>query len=177
MTVHPQVIYLPARPTEEFKSFSAPILNFEDTHITSSFFGPWAWTGLVKPVSGGGIPADLPRLEFKMAFKDGGYEAFLQKFGMIQERLHHARDIRAETGQIISVDEPLPQYEAARGSSGAGPSGSGRESAPPSPERSASRSQQNQPGPADPPPDYEEAQSQAVGMRLEESLREEADRG
>lgn len=169
------MIYLSARPSEQFKSFSAPVLNFDDTHISSSFFGPWSWTGLVKPVSGGGIPADVPRVEVKMTFKDGGHEAFREKFETIKERLHHAREIQAETGQLITTDEPLPQYEAAAAScSGSGSSQANLVAPAAASERPTSH---NQPAPDEPPPDYEEAQAQAVGMRFEERMREEADRG
>jgi hypothetical protein len=78
---------------------------------------------------------------------------------------------------LIVTDEELPPYDpgsgpanppqqaptmAARGSeTGAG---SSREVRPP------------QPGPDEPPPDYVEAQSQAIGMRFEERMREDADR-
>ncbi|EFX01078.1 hypothetical protein CMQ_6020 [Grosmannia clavigera kw1407] len=194
-----RVIYLPARPTGAFKSFSAPILDFEDTRVVSSFFGPWSWCGIVRPTVGGGIPHDVPRLEFKLTFKDGGHDAFQSKFEVMKERLAYARTLQQETGQIIPTGEDLPKYEATLPTGGAG-----RPPAPgAAPGHSASSStgvpatsdlqQAEEPAPAltaapdaghgfsqvtpdEPPPDYEEAQAQALGMRLEENLREAAER-
>lgn len=114
-----RVIYLPARPTEQFKSFFAPVLNFEDTHVHSSWIGPWSWSGIVKLVAGGGIPSDLPRIDIKLTFKDGGHSDFQSKFELIKERLHHARELELETGQTLNVtDEALPPYEPPRATSG-----------------------------------------------------------
>ena len=90
------------------------MLNFEDTYCgSSSFFSPWHWGGLVKPVAGGNIPQGIPRLEIKLIFKDGGHDAFREAFETMKGRLHYAREVQAETGQTINVDEQLPQYEAA----------------------------------------------------------------
>ena len=136
----------------------------------------------MKPVTGGGIPVDLPRIEVKLVFKDGGHSDWQSKFELLKERLQHARDLERETGQsLIVTDEELPPYEPGSGSSnppqqqpattsvgdsetGSGGNSSSREGQPP------------QPGPDEPPPDYVEAQSQAIGMRFEEQLREEAER-
>ena len=176
-----KVIYLPARPTEQFKSFFAPILNFEDTHVHSSWIGPWSWTGIVKPVTGGGIPGDVPRIDIKLTFKEGGHSDFQSKFELLKERLQHARDLERETGQrLIVTDEELPPYEAGAGGPPLPPqqplspdSGSG---AADSQEGSARQGQPPQPGPDEPPPDYVEAQSQAIGMQFEERMRDEAER-
>jgi hypothetical protein len=177
-----KVIYLPARPTEQFKSFFAPILNFEDTHVHSSWIGPWSWTGIVKPVNGGGIPIDLPRIEIKLTFKDGGHSDFQSKFELLKERLQHARELELETGQSLNVtDEELPPYEPASGAAHlpqqpSSSVGEGSGVAAPSQVSSARQGQPPQPGPDEPPPDYVEAQSQAIGMQYEERMREEADR-
>lgn len=215
-----QVIYVPARPTETFKSFSAPILDFEDTRVASSFFGPWSWNAIVKPTVGGGIPSNVPRLELKLTFKEGGHDAFQNKFEVMKERLSYARTLQQETGQVIPTGEDLPQYEPAaptapaapqQGSPSAQASGSSSgpaavgESPRDAKEREAlesfSRSQEqqtprsdataanlgaalqssnlrNQPSPVtpdEPPPDYEEAQAQAIDNRFEETDREAAD--
>lgn len=173
-----KVIYLPARPTEQFKSFFAPILNFEDTHVHSSWIGPWSWTGIVKPVTGGGIPADLPRIDIRLTFKEGGHSDFQSKFELLKERLQHARDLERETGQtLIVTDEDLPPYEPASGVSNPPPPQQPPPSAAAASEGSSARqAQPPQPGPDEPPPDYIEAQSQAIGMQFEEQLREEAGR-
>ncbi|KAB5566574.1 hypothetical protein GE09DRAFT_1218829 [Coniochaeta sp. 2T2.1] len=188
-----RVIYLPAKPTEQFNSFFAPILNFEDTHVHSSWIGPWSWTGIVKPVTAGGIPVDLPRIEVRLIFKEGGHSDFQSKFELLKERLQHARELEQETGQsLIVTDEELPPYEPSSGTTSSAPH-------PPPPPPSAQQApppgidaadteaagsqgtpgrqgQPPQPGPDEPPPDYVEAQSQAIGMRFEERLREEAER-
>lgn len=205
-----QIIYIAAHPTETFKSFSAPILDFEDTRVASSFFGPWSWNATVKPTLGGGIPPDVPRLELKLTFKEGGHDAFQNKFEVMKERLSYAQALQRETGQVIPVGEDLPRYEAAASGS-SGPStrsspapvaessrtasdakeiealaqfsqsreqqtsasaGSGIDETMP---RNASPVQTSFITPDEPPPDYEEAQAQAVGMRLEESARETND--
>ncbi|OIW24874.1 hypothetical protein CONLIGDRAFT_73500 [Coniochaeta ligniaria NRRL 30616] len=174
-----RVIYLPARPTEELKSFFAPILNFEDTHVHSSWIGPWSWTGIVKPVTGGGIPADLPRIEVKLIFKEGGHSDFQSKFELLKERLQHARDLERETGQsLIVTDEELPPYEPASGSSNPPQQPSGTDTGPGAASQGnpPRQGQPPQPGPDEPPPDYIEAQSQAIGMQFEERIREEAER-
>ncbi|KAL1854081.1 hypothetical protein VTK73DRAFT_8803 [Phialemonium thermophilum] len=175
-----RVIYLPANPTEQFKSFFAPILNFEDTHVRSSWIGPWSWGGLVKPVAGGGLPVGLPRVELKLTFKDGGHSDFQTKFELIKERLHHARELELETGQTLNVtDEPLPSYQAATSPDQATPAQSGSRVAPPGmvgSNQAEDSEQPPQPAPDEPPPDYIEAQSQAIGMRYEERMREEAER-
>lgn len=183
MTLETQVIYLPTKPTEQFKSFFAPILNFEDTHVYSSWIGPWSWTGLVKPVTGGGIPPDLPRIEVKLIFKEGGHSDFQSKFELLKERLQHARELEQETGQsLIVTDEELPPYEPGSGSSGPPQQQPSSADAGPGPGTVAGRDSfpeegpPPQPGPDEPPPDYVEAQTQAIGMRFEESLREEAER-
>ncbi|KAL1902376.1 hypothetical protein Sste5346_001355 [Sporothrix stenoceras] len=211
--IYYKVIYVPARPTETFKSFSAPILDFEDTRVASSFFGPWSWNAIVKPTIGGGIPSDVPRLELKLTFKEGGHDAFQNKFEVMKERLSYARTLQQETGQVIPTGEDLPQYEppkpsgppATASSAATATTTVGEASrASDAKEREAldhfsqSHEQQtprtaqadllgatlqqnnsrNQPSPImpdEPPPDYEEAQAQAIGNRFEENTREAAD--
>lgn len=203
-----RIIYIPNYPTETFKSFSAPILDFEDTRVASSFFGPWTWNAIVKPTVGGGIPSDVPRLELKLTFREGGHDAFQSKFEVMKERLSYARTLQQETGQVIPTGEDLPQYEppppAAGPSSSATPSQQAAlahvddpaanddkerealEQYARSQEQQTPRgavpqdvlfaSQANTSTPNEPPPDYEEAQAQAIDMRIEETLREAADR-
>ncbi|KAJ3943441.1 uncharacterized protein N0V96_006366 [Colletotrichum fioriniae] len=178
-----RVIYIPAKPTAEFKSFHAPILNCADSYVGSPFFGAWFWSATVVPVSGGGVPADIPRVEVKMSFKEGGHSEFRQRFEELKERLEHVRRLQQETGQTVNIpDEPLPAYEATEGG-GAAPSNL----APPQQQQ---QQQQEQPAgrpassggqnanrrPDEPPPDYDEAQAQTLSMRLEDHVREEADR-
>lgn len=149
----------------------------------SSWIGPWSWIGIVKPVTGGGIPVDLPRIEVRLIFKEGGHSDFQSKFEILKERLQHARELEQETGQsLIVTDEELPPYEPASGSSSnppQPPSNTGAGAGPAAVASQISSSRQDeppQPGPDEPPPDYIEAQSQAIGMRFEEQMREEAER-
>ncbi|KAH8896993.1 hypothetical protein GQ53DRAFT_497740 [Thozetella sp. PMI_491] len=174
-----RVIYLPAVPTEQFKSFAAPILSWEDTYIRSSFLGPWTWGGIVKPVTGGGIPMHIPRIEARLAFKEGGHSDFQLKFETIKERLYHARELMAATGQQNLPDEDLPPYEADA------PPGSTQRPAADQPQAPAAEAPANstrtpqppQPGPNEPPPDYVEAQAAALSNQYEERVREEAEHG
>lgn len=159
----------------------------------------------MKPTVGGGIPSDIPRLELKLTFKEGGHDAFQNKFEVMKERLSYARTLQQETGQIIPTGEDLPQYEATapKSSDPSALSTATTRTASDTKEREAldhfSNSQEQQtPGsdaarveavshgsalseqtnpamPDEPPPDYEEAQAQAIGMRFEESAREAAD--
>lgn len=167
-----QVIYLPSKPAEGFKSFAAPILNFEDSHISSPWFGSWYWFAVVTPVSQGGIPPDIARVEVKLTFKDGGHNEFRSRFEELKERLHHVREIQRETGQNVRIpDEPLPAYEAPLNASGAA------HLAPqPAPTRSDSAASRGR-APDEPPPGYEEAQAQTISMRLEDHIRDAVDRG
>ena len=65
-----KVIYLPAQRSDDFQSFSSPLLNVRDSHVSAPFFGPNVWTALVQPVAGGGIPS-LPAVQIKVTFKEG----------------------------------------------------------------------------------------------------------
>ncbi|PHH55691.1 UPF0664 stress-induced protein C29B12.11c, partial [Ceratocystis fimbriata CBS 114723] len=154
-----RLIYIPARPTEAFQSFTAPILNLEDSHISSPWFGSWYWTASVTPVSQGGIPPELPRVEVKLTFKDGGHNEFLTRFVEIKERLSHIREMERETGQVIGSipEEQLPAYSpqtlgVPTGASSNMPLVGGHS-------RSGSTASQNR-SPNEPPPGYEEAQAQ-----------------
>ncbi|KAJ5138712.1 uncharacterized protein N7515_003560 [Penicillium bovifimosum] len=163
-----RVVYLPAPRSTEFQSFSSPLLNVHDSHVSAPFFGPNVWTALIQPVSGGGISPSLPAIQLKVTFKEGGAFDFHTNFERIKERLEQAVENTSEgaRGQE-NVDlsavhlEDLPAYEA-----------------PPSvrpsetPERSQSRRVSDAgPDPVEPPPCYEEVQSQSVANELEERLR------
>lgn len=170
-----QVIYLPARPTDDFKSFFAPVLNFTDTHVQSSWIGPWSWGGIVRPVPGGGIPMDIPRIEAKLIFRDGGHSDFQAKFEWLKERLHHAQELGMIPGQNL---EPPPPYDASAPESSSSAIG-GQQSSSERPEPSdvaPGQHQPPQPAPDEPPPDYLEAQAQAVAIQYEERERQEAER-
>ncbi|TKA41673.1 hypothetical protein B0A49_13949 [Cryomyces minteri] len=101
LTVTPsQIVYLPAAPTPQLQSFTAPILNLHDTHVTAPFFGPNVWIALVQPVQGGGIPPQHAAIELKMTFKDGGAFDFHSRFERVKERLQQAVEVARESGQV-----------------------------------------------------------------------------
>ncbi|GAW21945.1 hypothetical protein ANO14919_114720 [Xylariales sp. No.14919] len=175
-----RLIYLPATPTEQFKSFSTKILGCQDSRMRSSWVGPWYWEASVRPVPDGNIPPDFPRVTLKLTFKDGGFSEFESKFVEIKARLHHAAQIAEESGQrnwALNVhDEQLPEYTASQGQ---GSSEHTRSTTDETTQRATDANRQtetNQGMPDEPPPDYDEAQAQAVSMCLEERLREEAER-
>ncbi|KAL2144836.1 hypothetical protein VTI28DRAFT_8498 [Corynascus sepedonium] len=186
-----RVIFLPARPSEEFKSFFTPVLNFTDTHVHSSWIGPWSWGGTVRPVPGGGIPMHIPRVEVRFTFRDGGHSDFQAKFEWLKERLQHAQELGLVPGRNL---EPPPPYEPSTpgpSSSGAatnthaGPQEQQQQQQPPPPPPPQQQQQQQeqgqeqqppQPAPDEPPPDYMQAQTQAINIQYEERTRAEAER-
>lgn len=126
----------------------------------------WVWKSGCTPVSGGGFPAELPRLDVKFAFSDGGMMEFNEAYIRLRERLYQYREMRRETGADVP-DEPLPAYEASGITS----------SSPAMPRNTRSDSGLNRRTPDEPPPDYEEAQAQQLSIRLEDHVRDEVNRG
>ncbi|KAH6843001.1 hypothetical protein B0I37DRAFT_418133 [Chaetomium sp. MPI-CAGE-AT-0009] len=176
-----RVIFLPARPSEDFKSFFTPVLNFSDTHVQSSWIGPWSWGGTVRPVPGGGIPMHVPRVEVRFIFRDGGHSDFQAKFEWLKERLNHAQELGLIPAQNL---EPPPPYEpntaqpSSSGASGNAQAGAQQQQQQQTQQQQQRRQQQQppQPAPDEPPPDYVEAQTQAISIQYEERMREEAGR-
>jgi hypothetical protein len=130
-------------------------------------------------VPNGNIPPDFPKVTLKLTFKDGGFSEFESKFVEIKARLHHAAQIAEESGQrnwaLTVHDEQLPEYTA---SQGRGPSDQTRPTTDEVTQRANDAARQaeiSQVTPDEPPPDYDEAQAQAVSMRFDERLREEAE--
>ncbi|QUC21393.1 uncharacterized protein UV8b_05636 [Ustilaginoidea virens] len=167
-----RIVYLPAKPSQEpkFESFSAPILKFQDSSTSSSMWWGWVWKSDCIPVSGGGIPPDLPRIEVKFTFSDGGMMDFNEAYIRLRERLFQYQEMRRDLGPGADIpDEPLPAYEA---------SGSQHPEASTSsvPRTNPSENACHRRAPAEPPPNYEEAQAQQLSIRLEDHIRDEADR-
>ena len=189
-----RLVYLPEKPTLEFKSFAASLLNLHDSHVTVPWFGPNAWQALVQPVAGGNIP-NSRHVELKLTFKDGGAPDFHSNFERIKERLQQAVDVarsdnsagRRQDGSLSGVNmdavhlDELPSY-AASGHDRVAPVSSEQvvslmdEPVPPEshrPEAEASTTTQQAPSfrpPADAPPGYEETQQQSVQAELERRL-------
>lgn len=176
----PQLIYLPAKPTDDLKSFSSKILSCHDTRTGSSWFGPWFWQATFRPVADGNIPTDITQVNAKFVFHDGGFNDFQSKFTLINSRLHDAAQLAQETGDARLLqtvhDEQLPEYTGPqRGSDG----GQGDNPVSPDAQRAdqANRQAQENPSvPDEPPPGYDEAQAQAITMRFDERARDEAER-
>ncbi|KAI1811203.1 hypothetical protein GGS20DRAFT_588765 [Poronia punctata] len=177
-----RLIYLPAAPTEQFKSFSTKILGCQDGRMRSSWVGPWYWEASVRPVPNGNIPPDFPMVTLKLTFKDGGFSEFESKFVEIKARLHHAAQIAEGSGQrnwVLNVhDEQLPEYTPSQPQGQNSSSGTAPPTVAELTQRandSTRQSEMAQGTPDEPPPDYDEAQAQAVSMRIDEQLREEAE--
>jgi hypothetical protein len=165
----------------------------QDTFVRAPFFGANYWTATVKPVSGGGIPATHSAVELKLTFKEGGAFDYHTIFEQIKERSHQAYTVARENGRNGMTDaglanvhlEQLPAYEAPVNNSreADGPRILSpvpvRPTGAPAPAVSsqATTPAVNLPAPDEPPPGYEEAQVQAVGIDLEQRMRDEAERG
>ena len=103
-------------------SLFANILTF----CLSRFWGANYWGSRVKPVAGGGIPSNLPIVELKLTFKDGGAFDYHTVYEQIRERLHQALSVARDHGhgigsigalsaaELAQVNlEQLPAYEPA----------------------------------------------------------------
>jgi hypothetical protein len=139
-----------------------------------------------------------------MIFREGGAFDYHTIFEQIKERLHHAISIAQGEGRNIGgvgglggVDlaavhleqlpayEPLPQTPSVEPAEERVPispihpagiaSGIAGLRSQPKPEEEVSTPPVEPPN--EPPPGYEEAQAQAVGIDLDQRLREEAERG
>ncbi len=121
----------------------------------------------------------VPRVEIRLAFKEGGHSDFQLKFEAIKERLFHARELMMSTGQQNIPDEDLPPYEANAplGSTEQPPTPQTAEPATTEPEASTRPPRPPQPDPQEPPPDYVEAQAAALSNQYEQRVREEAEHG
>lgn len=135
----------------------------------------WVWKSDCIPVSGGGIPPDLPRIEVKFTFSDGGMMDFNESYMRLRERLFQFQEMRRDIGPGADVpDEQLPAYEA-QGSSAQTTTASSLEV--PGHRATRSDSSSSRRAPDEPPPDYDEAQAQQIGIRLEDHIRDEVNRG
>ncbi|KAJ5778046.1 hypothetical protein N7520_001292 [Penicillium odoratum] len=171
-----RVVYLPAQASNNFQSFSSPLLNVRDSHVSAPFFGPNVWTALIKPVAGGGISPSLPAVQIKVTFKEGGAFDFHTNFERIRERLEQAVENTGEDARgLRGVDlaavhlEELPAYE------GPGPNNHSESATPTNTSNPPANNQRASvigPEPIEPPPGYEEVQQQSVADALEERLRQ-----
>jgi len=168
--------------------------------VSAPFFGPNVWTGILKPVTGGGIPARHAFVEMKLTFKDGGAFDFHSIYERIRESLTQAMEIAREAGNTVDPSnvhlEQLPAYEDVN-QGGALTSFAQQHQAPlivpliaptpirptqttgpipanyaaPSPTPLEPQGLQQNLEPDEPPPGYEEAQSTNVMNSVEDSIR------
>jgi WW domain-binding protein 2 len=183
-----QIVYLPEKSTPELQSFSAPLLNLHDTHLTVPWFGPNAWLAVLQPVPGGNIPSAQAAIEVKLTFKEGGAPDFHSNFERIKERLQQVVSDARESnltgssqGNVFSdanldnvhLDE-LPSYQDS-GHDRVAPVGTQTEAVSPvivspTPIRPSRPAQTTPQPPNDAPPGYEETQQQSVQAELERRL-------
>ncbi|KAH8812007.1 hypothetical protein F5884DRAFT_877388 [Xylogone sp. PMI_703] len=189
-----RIVYLPATPTPELQSFSSPIMNLQDSFVRAPFFGANYWSATCRPVAGGGIPPSHALVNIKMTFREGGAFDFHTLFEQIKEKVLQAYSVAQELGttrnlNLADVDlENLPAYEPAPANGANIVPGSvprtaahsapvtPRNEEPPELDHTDDSSREHFTAPDEPPPGYEEAQIQAVGISLDERLREEAER-
>lgn len=108
-----------------------------------------------------------------MTFKEGGAFDFHTNFERIRERLEQAvenvsdgaRGVRGVDLSAVHLEE-LPAYDGP-GNTGPPPAASGAPAAP----QHTRQASMGGAEPAEPPPCYEEVQSQSVAQELEERLR------
>ncbi|KAE8335780.1 hypothetical protein BDV24DRAFT_143219 [Aspergillus arachidicola] len=168
-----RVVYIPAKKSNDFQSFSAPLLHMHDTHVSAPLFGANVWQSLVQPVPGGGIPSSLPAVLLKVTFKEGGAFDYHNKFEEIKERLRVAHEnTRQSSRGVGNVDmstvhlDQLPAYSGPVHNS----TGSNHDNQHP-PSNSQDSRVTSESCPMGPPPGYEEVQQQSVADELEERLR------
>ena len=190
-------MYLPDKPTTEFKSFSAPLLNLHDTHVTVPWFGPNAWQAIAQPVPGGNLPASNAAIELKLTFKEGGAPDFHSRFEQIKERLQQvvasARannqsgqrqdsflgDVNLETVHLDQLpsyqesghDRIAPANTATATDDAVQSPGAMSPIFTTEPVRTASPEQDARP-PSDAPPGYEETQQQSIQAELDRRMSE-----
>ncbi|KAL8725382.1 MAG: hypothetical protein Q9166_007398 [cf. Caloplaca sp. 2 TL-2023] len=192
-----RIVYLPTSPTSQLQSFSAPVLNLQDTHVEAPFFGANSWTGILNPVSGGGIPPHHAYIKLSMTFKDGGAFDFATTYERLKETITQAVDVARESGRqqgasdLLDINlEQLPAYDDVGNTTAVSaapppplqqPTPISTVTAAPtySPQRdsevdesgpnqpTSTAPQQQQPQPDEPPPGYEEVQQQSTNSMAE----------
>ncbi|ORY61204.1 uncharacterized protein BCR38DRAFT_486965 [Pseudomassariella vexata] len=179
-----RLIYLASTPTDQFTSFSTKILSSEDAHTGSTLlgFGANFWESTIKPVSNGGVPADYPRINMRLVFYDGGHSDWAIKHQDMKGRLLHAVETAGlsyqnSTNMLNMISgEQLPEYSPGEGGSVQPQTEASQVQVEVRGEEAARDRQTNQGLPDEPPPDYDEAQAQAVAARFDERAREDAER-
>jgi hypothetical protein len=134
---------------------------------------------MVQPVPGGNIPPNIPVIEVKMTFKEGGAFDFHSTYERIKDRLNQAVEIARESGQLTSDDgrddlqginmdavhlDELPAYDDPNALA---PLLSHQTEAP----RQQHLQQSTNVPPSAAPPRYEEVQRESVADELERRLR------
>ena len=190
-------MYLPTTPTQEFRSFSAPLTNLHDSHVTVPWFGPNVWQAIIQPVPGGNIPPEHTAVELKFTFKEGGATDFHSNFERIKEKFQQVLESSSTEGGLpirrdggttgMNMDavhlDQLPTYEASNHDRTALPTEAHQTtlsrpeaaSLQPRPALAASRPPAAEP--SDAPPGYEETQQQSVQEEVDRRLSGGCDDG
>lgn len=177
-----------------------PLLSLQDTHVSAPFFGANRWEGILIPTAGGGFASQHHTVQIKFTFQEGGAFDFSNTFERIIEQVSHAAEIARENGRAttqpnapIDVDlEQLPAYEEEAPPQPTAPStnadvsqvqrpmpiapnGATRPAPVQSPSERVERPHHTTEipfdPPSEPPPGYEETQSQSIADNLEQRLR------
>ncbi|KAH6648085.1 hypothetical protein BKA67DRAFT_662815 [Truncatella angustata] len=179
-----RLVFLPVQPTEQFKSFSSLILKTENSRVVGASWGGFGanyWDTEVRPEADGNIPADYTRVNMRLTFNDGGHSDWALKYENIRGRLLHAATVARETGnaQVLNsvTAEQLPEYSPREGGSRQSQTFADQTQVERQADEAAEAREQNRALPDEPPPDYDEAQAQAVAMQFDERQREDAERG
>jgi hypothetical protein len=188
-------VYLPEKPTAEFKSFAASLLNLRDSYVTVPWFGPNIWQAAVQPVPGGNL-SNPYEVKLKLTFNEGGALDFHTNFERIKERLQQAVDVaradnaggRRPDGSLAGVNmdsvhlDQLPSYQDSgqdrMASVTNGQNSSVMDRLIPAQSNDGQVQEASNPrpqerpleAPSDAPPGYEETQQQSVQAELERRL-------
>lgn len=183
-----RIVYLPTKPTPDFQSFSAPLLNLHDSHISVPWFGPNAWQAAVQPVPGGNLSSSHAAIELKLTFNEGGAPDFHSNFERIKERLQQAVEAARDSGVTLNAAgfvggvnmdavhlDQLPTYEGSRNDRVALPPDDPpaepiADIVVPTPVRAGRPGQASFIPPPEAPPGYEETQQQSLQQELDRRL-------
>jgi WW domain-binding protein 2 len=132
----------------------------------------------VKTVPGGGIPPEHPRHSIKLTFYDGGHSEWAIKYEDQKGRLLQTAQLAREADRPDLLNEisgeQLPEYTPREGDTNQSQIASSQARIEAQAEEA--RRQREAVLPDENPPDYDEAQMQAVNQRFDERAQEDAER-
>ena len=189
-----KLVYMPAKPTTQFKTFCAPIVNLQDTTVTYPYIGANSWIASLRTVPDGNIHPHHQYVQLKLTFKDGGVTDFDDTFKRVKESLLQAIDVARESGRGDLIDlstvhlDQLPEYSETNNTNIPfplhRPTPISPANVPHTPQDDSALDDNQHPlsapnaqdepfqPPNEPPPGYEEAQSSAVANSLEQHVQQ-----